>query len=442
MAETSLPPWLEAMRDITGMLEEPGSADNQQILAMADFIGDTFPDMAEYCLAYNHDSIAWCGLTVAYCLAVAGIRPVFGPTDTDKFLWARAWTKFGTKLSKPKPGAIMVFERDGGGHVAFYEGENANNYSIRGGNQGDRVSVINKPKADFIAAVWPGEPSKKPEVVLSKDYLRLKPEYDQLLETMKLTRADEAMDAARLVIKNSARYKEASLATGVPWQFIGVLDLRELGCNPSKALGQGDPWNQVSVNVPRGKGPFKSWVDAAIYYIGYDHLTDNVATWDMPMVCWKGERWNGLGYRNHGVFTPYLWAMTNHQQPGRYAGDGNWQPNEWDTQPGIIAVLYQMNVIDPSNYIGDIDIVPSDDPPPVEPDAAPFTLTGTMWIQSMLNILMPDSEDLLRVDGDYGRNTTAAVRNFQARHDGLEVDGEAGDLTCAAIDRELSKIKK
>jgi lysozyme family protein len=259
---------------------------------------------------------------------------------------------------------------------------------------------------------------------------------------MELTRPDEAMEAARKVIKNSARYKEASLATGVPWQFIGVLDLRESDCDPRAALGQGDPWNQVSVNVPSGKGPFKSWADAAIYYIGYDHLTANVVRWDMPIVCWKGERWNGLGPRNHGIFTGYLWSGTNHYTKGKYVSDGVWNSETVDKQLGIIAVLYQMNKIDPANYIGDIDIIPSDDPPPDEPDATPFTLTGTMWVQSMLNILMPDDEDLLRVDGDYGRNTTAAVRNFQTRQGNLEVDGDAGELTCAAIDRELSKIKK
>lgn len=441
MAETKTPAWLEVMREITGMLEEPGADDNPKIMAMADFIGDTFPEMMPYCRQYTHDSIAWCGLTVAYCMAKAGIQPVFGPTDSDKFLWARAWTKFGTLLTKPKLGAVMVFVRDGGGHVALYEGENANNYSIRGGNQGDRISVMNKPKSEFIAAVWPGIPAEKPEIILSKDYLRLKPEYDHLLDTVQLTRPDEAMAAARKVIKNSARYKEASIATGVPWPFIGALDLRESDCNPSRALGQGDPWNQVSVNVPRGKGPFKSWVDAAIYYIGYDHLTDNVMTWDMPSVCWKGEKWNGLGPRNHGIFTGYLWAGTNHYTKGKYVSDGVWDPDHVDTQLGIVPVLYQMVMIDQSTFIGSDEIVPSPDPPPVRPDDAPFTLEGTMWIQSMLNILMPDDEDLLRVDGDYGHNTSSAVRNFQARH-GLEVDGDAGDLTTAAIDRELKKVKQ
>jgi peptidoglycan hydrolase-like protein with peptidoglycan-binding domain len=160
----------------------------------------------------------------------------------------------------------------------------------------------------------------------------------------------------------------------------------------------------------------------------------------MALVCWKGEKWNGMGPRNRGIFTGYLWSGTNHYTRGKYVSDGVWDANVVDKQLGIISVLYQMNVIDRSNYIGVLDPVDSDDPPPVVPTAAPFTLVGTVWLQSMLNILMPDDEDLLRVDGDYGRNTTAAVRNFQAR-EGLEIDGDAGELTTARIDLRLSQIK-
>ena len=39
-------------------------------------------------------------------------------------------------------------------------------------------------------------------------------------------------------------------------------------------------------------------------------------------------------------------------------------------------------------------------------------------------------------DGDFGRNTYNAVKKFQQDH-GLEVDGEVGPLTLAAIDKEL-----
>ena len=85
------PDWLLTMRSISGLAEQPGVADEPRILAMADEIARIFPDMKSYCDQYNSDSIPWCGLTVAYCMAKAGIRPPFGDTDTDKFLWARSW---------------------------------------------------------------------------------------------------------------------------------------------------------------------------------------------------------------------------------------------------------------------------------------------------------------------------------------------------------------
>jgi uncharacterized protein (TIGR02594 family) len=444
----SAPPWLVKAESYIGFHE---IGNNQGI--------EHFIDMA------HTGSIGdpWCAIFVNANLEEVGVRGSRSPA-------ARSFTHDPNfvKLAGPALGAIAVRWRGSPsaetGHVYFYLGENSDGVAALAGNTSDKVQRYYEDSSKLLGYYWPKTvplPSTGAVHVDNLDsplpgvgvvpaalpssasaFLKLKPEYDKLLSTMELRpeTAAAAMAAAEKVIANSARYKEAGRLTGVPWQLIGVLDLRESGCDPTKALGQGDPWNRVSVNAPSGKGPFKSYVDAAVYYIGFDHLSDDVNFWDMSLVCWKAEKWNGLGYRNHGVFTPYLWAMTNHQQPGRYAGDGNWQAGEWDKQPGIIAVLYQMNVIDPANYIGVIELIPSDDDPPPDPIAAPFTLAGTRWIQSMLNILMPPTEDLLRVDGDYGRLTSAAVRNFQARV-GLEVDGDAGDDTCAAIDRELSKIK-
>jgi uncharacterized protein (TIGR02594 family) len=156
------PDWLAEMRRINGLSEKPGSADEPKILAMADYIAKTFPDMASYCAQYKHDSIAWCGLCAAYCMACADppIRPPFGKIDTDRFLWAKAWGDdpvFGTVLSAPRVGCVAVLTRSGGGHVAFYESTNGSNYMLRGGNQGDRVSLAAFPKSSVIALVWPRE---------------------------------------------------------------------------------------------------------------------------------------------------------------------------------------------------------------------------------------------------------------------------------------------
>ena len=152
-----IPPWLSVMRGISGMTETPGSADNPKILHMADVIGSTWPEQEDYAATYTHDDIAWCGLTVAYCVTEAGIRPVFGPTDTDKWMWAKAWAAWpqGIQLAAPRLGCIVVMEREGGGHVTLYESTDGSNYRCRGGNQGDMVNVSSYAISSVIALIWP-----------------------------------------------------------------------------------------------------------------------------------------------------------------------------------------------------------------------------------------------------------------------------------------------
>ncbi len=153
---TDSPAWLTTARALKGLLEAPGSTNNPVILAWPRQIADRWPDMAAYTRLYSDDSIPWCGLFVAYCLSTNGIRPAYddGSSDTDRFLWAQAWADWGTP-TEPRLGAIMVFTREGGGHVAFYEHEDDDNYWVTGGNQGDSVSTIAVSKTQFTAAVWP-----------------------------------------------------------------------------------------------------------------------------------------------------------------------------------------------------------------------------------------------------------------------------------------------
>jgi len=153
-----VPAWLTAMRSITGMTEVPGSGDNPKIIGMARTIGDTWPNQKSYSDSYRHDDTPWCGLTVAYCMTMAGIEPVFGPTDTDRWMWALSWADWPNSihLDEPRLGCIVVMEREGGGHVTLFEDEDGSNYRCRGGNQGDMVNVSSYSKSTVVALVWPG----------------------------------------------------------------------------------------------------------------------------------------------------------------------------------------------------------------------------------------------------------------------------------------------
>ena len=152
------PPWLMIMRAITGMTETEGAGDNPRILHMADAIAREYPHQADYCAYYTGDDIAWCGLTVGYCVTLAGIEPVFGETDTERWMWALAWADWpdSETLDKPKLGCIVVTEREGGGHVTLFEEMgDPGYYRCRGGNQSDQVNVTNVAISSVVKLVWP-----------------------------------------------------------------------------------------------------------------------------------------------------------------------------------------------------------------------------------------------------------------------------------------------
>jgi hypothetical protein len=63
---------------------------------------------------------------------------------------------------------------------------------------------------------------------------------------------------------------------------------------------------------------------------------------------WALEPFNGYGYRNKNLRSPYIWASTNHQQKGKYVADGVFSYDVMDTQVGCAAVLKYLGVGKPS----------------------------------------------------------------------------------------------
>jgi uncharacterized protein (TIGR02594 family) len=126
------PAWLRAARAKLGTREAAGAANSPTIMGWAKRLGAKVLGTI-----YNADSVPWCGLFVATCVAEVGLPTV------PIALRAASWAAWGFPLAADRlsPGAVLVFQRPGGGHVGFYLGEDAAAYHVLGGNQSDAVTI-------------------------------------------------------------------------------------------------------------------------------------------------------------------------------------------------------------------------------------------------------------------------------------------------------------
>lgn len=152
-------------------------------------------------------------------------------------------------------------------------------------------------------------------------------------------------------IANKAIYQEIEQASGVPWYSIVVIHIRESNAKFSTYLGNGDPLNRPTTHVPRGRGPFSSFKAGALDALHIDGLDKVVPPWPIEKILYWNEIFNGAGYHNMGIPSPYIWGGTTIQRIGKYTSDGHFNPTVWDTQPGCAGILWMIGYLDTSvNY--------------------------------------------------------------------------------------------
>lgn len=133
------PAWMEVARSYTGTREIPGPNHNRVIQEWLAKLGAWWTD----------DETPWCGAFVARCMQVVG-HPF-----PKAWYRAREWASYGQQIA-PTVGAILVFQRPGGGgHVGFYVAEDAATFHVLGGNQGNSVNVSRISRGRLLAARWP-----------------------------------------------------------------------------------------------------------------------------------------------------------------------------------------------------------------------------------------------------------------------------------------------
>jgi lysozyme family protein len=258
----------------------------------------------------------------------------------------------------------------------------------------------------------------------------------------KLTREAEFTQPAKVAVANKGRYLAIARQASMPdiaWVFIAVSHYRESSQDFATNLAQGDPWNKVSVHVPAGRGPFKSFEDAAVDALAKcSPYAARLKDWSIGGMLTNLERYNGIGYANKGIPSPYIWSGTDQYRSGKYVRDGVFDPNTVDKQLGCAGLILTMMQLDPSiSFDGTAK-------PQTQPAEAKAQPTGTppvrdgIWLQNSLNRL--GASPKLELDGIVGPATRNAVRAFQLAA-GIGVDGLTGPETFAAIDKALAAGK-
>lgn len=95
------------------------------------------------------DETPWCAAFVGAMLERVGIQ-------SSRFESAKSYMEWGTKLDRAALGCIVVFTREGGGHVGFVVGQKSNgDLLVLGGNQGDAINVRAFARDRVSGYRWP-----------------------------------------------------------------------------------------------------------------------------------------------------------------------------------------------------------------------------------------------------------------------------------------------
>lgn len=143
--------WLEEAKKHIGLVEIKGAKHSPEIVKMwADIKNSGIKD----------DETPWCAAFVGACLERAGIK-------STRSGGSQSYLNWGEVLVKPIPGCIVVFKRDGGGHVGFVTAvDQTGNLMVLGGNQSDAVNIKPFKTERVVGYRWPTGVAK-PEATLA-----------------------------------------------------------------------------------------------------------------------------------------------------------------------------------------------------------------------------------------------------------------------------------
>lgn len=172
------------------------------------------------------------------------------------------------------------------------------------------------------------------------------PNFKEICKTIKID-DDRLIEAKALREKFKAsieRYQQVSLQChGFPIDLLFALHYRESSLSFKTCLHNGDKLPGPTTHVPKGRGPFSSWEEAAIDALMLEKYKFP-ADWSFESRLEFAEKYNGIGYRKTSEFSPYVFAGTNfHDETGKYVADGKYDASAKEQQLGVAAILLALN---------------------------------------------------------------------------------------------------
>ena len=161
-------------------------------------------------------------------------------------------------------------------------------------------------------------------------------------------RKSEVQAIINFFVGNKSRYVKVENICGVPAELICALHYRESSLSFAGVLHNGERilnTGKKTKLVPKGRGPFKTWEEAAVDALMLKKAIFP-AKWTFESMMEFAERFNGLGYRtkigDSGKIelSPYVFAGTNfYDETGKYVADGKYSSTAKEAQLGVAAIL-------------------------------------------------------------------------------------------------------
>ena len=179
----------------------------------------------------------------------------------------------------------------------------------------------------------------------STRFADLAAEYSTMFNACSIRSDKAALVQQSLAILRGNQTRYASVAASfhhMPWYFVGIIHGLEGSFNFKTHLHNGDPLSGRTTHVPAGRPPTGTppftWEASAQDALAFENF-DRESDFTLPKVLFLFEHYNGMGYRQFGLASPYLWSFSNHYVKGKFGQDGRFDPDLVSKQVGAATFL-------------------------------------------------------------------------------------------------------